>query len=179
MLVSVLVCALGFLLHLAPLRMVAIMFAVGFVLVAELFNTAVEAAVDLAMPEHHPLAKRAKDASAGAVLLAAVCAALVGGIVFLPVLTPILIQSPLAIALIGSVLIVLVFAASRSKRAARSRVPDPSSDLSRKMSIGVVLIAFAASGTCRDGVPFAASPASAAGYPPAPSHPVSFSAGVP
>lgn len=48
------------------------------VLSSELMNTAVERAVDLASPEEHALAKAAKDAAAGAVLVTAVFAAAVG-----------------------------------------------------------------------------------------------------
>ncbi|WP_241158431.1 diacylglycerol kinase family protein [Cohnella candidum] len=48
------------------------------VLSAELMNTAVERAVDLASPDEHPLARAAKDAAAGAVLVTAVFAAAVG-----------------------------------------------------------------------------------------------------
>ena len=50
----------------------------------EIVNTALEAAVDLATPARHPLAKRAKDAAAGAVLLFSFASAVVGAIVFLP-----------------------------------------------------------------------------------------------
>lgn len=62
--------------------------AVFMVIVTELMNTAVEAAVDLAQPHIHPLAKAAKDTAAGAVLLAAVFAVIIGCFVFLkPVMT--------------------------------------------------------------------------------------------
>ncbi len=54
------------------------------VLSAELLNTAIEKAVDLAMPEQHPLARVAKDAAAGAVLIAAIGAALIGLLVLGP-----------------------------------------------------------------------------------------------
>lgn len=57
---------------------------IGMVLVAEAFNTAVEALVDLASPENHPLAKVAKDVAAGGVLLAVLTAIVVGVILFLP-----------------------------------------------------------------------------------------------
>ncbi len=58
---------------LAPILLVS-----GLVLTLELLNTAVEAAVDLATPDLHPLAKRAKDVAAAAVLLAAIIAVFVG-----------------------------------------------------------------------------------------------------
>lgn len=52
--------------------------AIGGVLAAEMFNTAIEAAVDLASPGRHPLAKLAKDVSAGAVLVMALTSVGVG-----------------------------------------------------------------------------------------------------
>ncbi len=58
--------------------------AIGLVTSAELANTAIETVVDLVQPDLHPLAKRAKDIAAGAVLLAAIAAFAVGGSVFLP-----------------------------------------------------------------------------------------------
>ncbi|MGC9400255.1 MAG: diacylglycerol kinase family protein [Anaerolineae bacterium] len=51
---------------------------VGRVLIAEMFNTAAETLVDLASPRYHPLAKLVKDLAAGAVLLSALIAVIVG-----------------------------------------------------------------------------------------------------
>jgi diacylglycerol kinase len=48
------------------------------VFTAEFINTAIEAVVDLASPQDHPLAKVGKDVGAGAVLVAALAAVLVG-----------------------------------------------------------------------------------------------------
>lgn len=59
-----------------------LLFAITLVLVCEMVNTAVEAIVDLASPDFHPLAKLAKDAAAGAVLIASIGAALVGTVIF-------------------------------------------------------------------------------------------------
>ena len=47
-------------------------------------NTAIEAVVDLVTEEKKPLAKKAKDAAAGAVLISAIMAAIIGGIIFFP-----------------------------------------------------------------------------------------------
>lgn len=58
--------------------------AIALVLMAEAFNTAIEYLTDLASPEYHPLAGKAKDAAAGAVLIMSIGAAIVGFIVFLP-----------------------------------------------------------------------------------------------
>lgn len=58
--------------------------AMAIVWVAEGLNTAIEFVVDLVSPDYHELAGKAKDVAAGAVLLAAIFAAVVGGIVFIP-----------------------------------------------------------------------------------------------
>jgi diacylglycerol kinase (ATP) len=55
--------------------------AISLVLCAELMNTAIEAVVDLVSPDFHPLARTAKDAAAGAVLVAACGAAVMGYLV--------------------------------------------------------------------------------------------------
>jgi diacylglycerol kinase len=57
---------------------------IGLVLAAESFNTVAEAAVDLATAEYHPLAKIAKDVAAGAVLLMAITAVVVGLLILGP-----------------------------------------------------------------------------------------------
>jgi diacylglycerol kinase (ATP) len=56
----------------------AVLLSSALVLSLELVNSAVEAVVDLMSPNHHPLAGAAKDLAAAAVLVAAICAALVG-----------------------------------------------------------------------------------------------------
>lgn len=61
-----------------------LLLAIALVWVSEGINTALELAVDLACPEHHPAAGKAKDVAAGAVLLASCLAAVIGAIVFLP-----------------------------------------------------------------------------------------------
>ena len=56
----------------------------GLVMALELVNTAVESVVDLVTSEYKPLAKIAKDTAAGAVLIAAIMAAIAGLIIFVP-----------------------------------------------------------------------------------------------
>lgn len=56
----------------------------ALVISLEIVNTAIEAVVDLASPDYHPLAKRAKDCAAGAVLIAAIFAAIIGLLIFIP-----------------------------------------------------------------------------------------------
>jgi diacylglycerol kinase (ATP) len=58
------------------------MFVTALVLVAEMFNTAVETVVDMITQSYHPLAKLAKDIAAGGVLVAALTAAVVGSVLF-------------------------------------------------------------------------------------------------
>ncbi len=68
-----------------PLRdWAVIILAIAMVFTAEFINTAIEAVVDLASPVHHPLAKVGKDVGAGAVLVAAVAAALIGFLIMGP-----------------------------------------------------------------------------------------------
>ncbi len=72
------VTALGLWLGLSPVKWTLLALTIGFVLASEMINTAVEVLTDLTCPEYHPLAKAAKDASAGAVLLAALTSIAVG-----------------------------------------------------------------------------------------------------
>jgi diacylglycerol kinase (ATP) len=74
--VAVLVLALA--LHLTLLEFALLTLAIVLVLFAELINTAVEVVVDLVSPDFHPLAQRAKDVAAGAVLVASVGAVIMG-----------------------------------------------------------------------------------------------------
>ena len=80
----VFVVVTGFVFRISALEWCAVILCSGAVIVAELFNTALEHLADAVHPERDPGIGRAKDASAGAVLIAAVAAALVGAIVFLP-----------------------------------------------------------------------------------------------
>lgn len=75
---------LGLFLGLSWIEWAVIALAMSGVFTSEMMNTAVEYLIDLASPEHHPLAKIAKDAAAGAVLINAVFAALVGIVIFGP-----------------------------------------------------------------------------------------------
>ena len=86
--VTILVIGLGFLCELRSGEWCAVIAAIGLVWTAEGLNTAIEALTDLVSPGEHPLAGRAKDIAAGAVLCAAITAAVIGLIVFLPHLIP-------------------------------------------------------------------------------------------
>ena len=82
--VATLVIAAGFVLHLAAGEWALLVLAITSVLVAEALNTAVESLANATMPERHPLVGAAKDLAAGAVLLAAAGAAVVGVLVLGP-----------------------------------------------------------------------------------------------
>lgn len=64
------------------LELIVLLLAIAFVLIAEMVNTAVEAAVDVATTSFDPMAKLAKDIAAGAVLIATAVAVAVGYLVF-------------------------------------------------------------------------------------------------
>ena len=81
---TVVVIGLGFYSGLSRLEWALVALAVASVWAAELMNTAIEALTDLASPAYHPLAGKAKDVAAGAVLLAALGALVVGALVFVP-----------------------------------------------------------------------------------------------
>lgn len=82
--VAVCVVICGFLFDLSLTEWIAVLFAIGLVLTFEAINSAIEALCDHVSPERRESIGRAKDLAAGAVLLAAITAALVGGIVFFP-----------------------------------------------------------------------------------------------
>ena len=75
----------GFVWQLPRAELLVLVLSISLVILTELFNTALETVVDLVTPEYHPLAKVAKDVAAGAVLVAAVNAVLVGLVLFFDV----------------------------------------------------------------------------------------------
>jgi diacylglycerol kinase (ATP) len=76
--VALLVLLAALFMKVSALEFALLTVSVCFVLFAELFNTAMEAVVDLVSPDVHPLARTAKDAAAGGVLVAAIGAAVMG-----------------------------------------------------------------------------------------------------
>jgi diacylglycerol kinase (ATP) len=78
---------LGLFFGLDRMQFIALSLAVVMVLVAEVMNTAIEAAVDLISDEYHPLAKVAKDTAAGAVFVASVGAVVIGFLILYPYLS--------------------------------------------------------------------------------------------
>jgi diacylglycerol kinase len=81
---SVLAFTLGAWLQISRVEWALIIVAVAFVWAAEFLNTALEAVVDLASPDKHPLAKVGKDIGAAAVLISALNAVVIGLLVLGP-----------------------------------------------------------------------------------------------
>ena len=82
--VSVAVVLAGLWLGLSTIEWAVIFLAIALVWTAEFINTALEAVVDLASPQHHHLARVGKDVGAAAVLIAAISSALVGFLILGP-----------------------------------------------------------------------------------------------
>ncbi len=83
-LIMVLVILFGFLLNVSIAEWVYIVFCIGIVLAAEIFNSAMEVLTDLVSPGYNTKAKLVKDMAAGAVLVSAIAAVIVGLIIFVP-----------------------------------------------------------------------------------------------
>lgn len=75
---------LGIVLHISTNEWIAIIICIGMVFAAEAFNTAIERLVNLVSPDYNKTAGDVKDIAAGAVLICAIAAAIVGFIIFLP-----------------------------------------------------------------------------------------------
>ena len=81
---AVCVVVAGVLFHISATEWCICLVLFGLILSLELVNTAIEAVVDLVTEDKKPLAKLAKDTAAGAVLIAAVMAAMAGLLIFVP-----------------------------------------------------------------------------------------------
>lgn len=76
--------ALAYFLSVSVAEWLLIIFAIGLVLMAEIFNSAIELLVDMVSPEYNSQAGKVKDIAAGAVLVSAITAAIIGLIIFIP-----------------------------------------------------------------------------------------------
>lgn len=81
---TLLVVVCGFVFDVSSTEWLILLLCIGLVLGLEAMNTALEYVVDLVSPNYHPLAKKAKDVAAAAVLMAAMASAVVAAIIFLP-----------------------------------------------------------------------------------------------
>ena len=82
--IAFLVVVLSLFLNISRQELVVLTLVIGFVITAELFNSALENVVDLVTENYHPLAKNAKDVAAGAVLVSAAVAFTCGYLILTP-----------------------------------------------------------------------------------------------
>ncbi len=82
--VAILVILFGIFLQISTYEWLACIVCFAMVIGAEMFNTAIETVVDIAMPKKDERAKKAKDVAAGAVLVFAIGSAIIGSIIFIP-----------------------------------------------------------------------------------------------
>ena len=80
--IAIAVLAVAAAVGVSKLELIALLLAIAFVLIAEMINTAIEGAIDVATTSFDPMAKLAKDIGAGAVLIASVNAVAIGYLVF-------------------------------------------------------------------------------------------------
>lgn len=83
---TVLVVAAGFYYGLSASQWIPILIVIGLVWVTEMLNTVVEKIMDHLSPDYHPRVKWIKDVASGAVLVAAIIAAITGAVIFIPIL---------------------------------------------------------------------------------------------
>lgn len=88
--IAILAALLGIFLGLTWAEWALVATMIVLVLAAEMVNTMIESLVDLVTQQYHPLAKIAKDVSAGIVLVTAIGATVVGALIFLPKLLAVL-----------------------------------------------------------------------------------------
>lgn len=84
MVAALIAIVLGFRFDISLAEWSVLVLAMGSVLAAEAFNTAMEIDIDLTSPNYHPYARDTKDVAAGAVLISVIVAIVIGLIIFLP-----------------------------------------------------------------------------------------------
>ncbi|NLI11702.1 diacylglycerol kinase [Pelotomaculum propionicicum] len=112
---ALLVLGLSIYLRLSSRELLIVFFTITLVIMAELFNTAIEAVVDLVVQEFHPLARIAKNVAAGAVLITALNSLVVAYIIIYPRLEgfsfyigPRLKETPLNVTLLALLFVALL-----------------------------------------------------------------------
>lgn len=83
---TIIVVAAGVYFHITGMQWIAILIMIAIVWITEMLNTVVEKVMDHVAPDYHPRVKWIKDVAAGAVLIAAIIAIIVGAIIFIPYL---------------------------------------------------------------------------------------------
>lgn len=82
--IAILVVSCGFIFSISITEWIECLLCIGLVFGMEMMNTAIENVVDLASPKLHPLAGKAKDIAAGAVLICAIISVIIGLLIFVP-----------------------------------------------------------------------------------------------
>ncbi len=142
----------GLFFALTRLEIIALLVAISFVLITEMFNTALEHVVDLVTDEDDPRAKVAKDVAAGAVLIAAVNAIAVAYLVFYSKITSVpytvftkLRGSPIDVTVIALVIVILsaiaVKAITHRGTAFRGGLPSAHAAVAFASWVGVTFVA--------------------------------------
>jgi len=90
--IGALIIFLSIILKINGVEFVLLFLTILIVLITELFNTAIEFTIDLISPEYNSMAKKAKDVSAAAVLIAALFALIIGLIVLAPKILSVLLE---------------------------------------------------------------------------------------
>ena len=132
---SAVVLVLSLLVGVSKLELAMLVIVIMAVFIAEMFNTAMEFAVDLVTREYHPLAKLAKDVSAGAVLVASIAALGVGYLVLGDNLGPFSLETlervrrtPVHLTLVALILVAIVVllgkALTRAPNSLRGGMPS-------------------------------------------------------
>jgi len=132
---AVLVLVASLLVGVSKLELAILVLTILLVFVTEMFNTAMEFVVDMVTSEYHPLAKLAKDVSAGAVLVSSVGAVLVGYLILADNLGPLSLQTlesirrwpgHLTLVALGLVVLIVLFvkAVTRSPNAFAGGMPS-------------------------------------------------------
>jgi len=119
--VAFIVLVAALIVNVTKLELIALVISITFVLIAEMLNTGIEAAIDIATTSFDPMAKLAKDIAAGAVLIASVNALLVGYLVFAGkvadrsgTLLERLRQAPAELTLVALVLTIIIVIATKA-----------------------------------------------------------------
>lgn len=84
LLAIVLVTSAGIIFEISKIEWCIILLCFALVLAAEMINSAIENVVDLISPDLHPLAGKAKDLAAGAVLTASIFTVIIAALIFIP-----------------------------------------------------------------------------------------------
>lgn len=141
----VMVLALAKIYNLNRTELLVLFFSICFVLITEMFNTAIEAVTDMITESYHPVAKYAKDVSAGAVLIASINAIVVGFVLFLDdvrireVLAGAYVNSPPPIARVLVIEVIMVLVILVALKALGERASDAGGIISGHTALGFSL----------------------------------------